>query len=189
MTAQQKPGIDVDTGHDYDGIREYDNPLPMWWFTTFVVCIAFGYAYWMHYEVARTGPSLMAEYQADQAEAARRAAASKPLTDELLVALSKDPQTVETGAKLFSQSCAVCHGAGGEGKIGPNLTDAYWLHGPKPTDIHKVIAGGVVEKGMPAWNPVLGPERVRALAAYVLTRRGLELPGKGPQGERYVAVQ
>jgi len=179
--------MDVDTGHDYDGIREYDNPLPRWWLITFWVCIAFGYAYWIHYQVARTGPSLVAEYLADQAESARRAAATKPITDDLLVSLSKDPQTTDSGAKVFAQNCAVCHGANGEGKIGPNLTDAFWIHGGKPTDIYKTISGGVLDKGMPAWLPVLGPERVRAAAAFVMTRQGLNLPGKEPQGERFIA--
>lgn len=181
--SQKGPQIDVDTGHDYDGIHEYDNPLPNWWLAIFVLTTLFGYGYWMHYHVAKTGPGQIAEYDAEQGEIARKAASGKPVTDDLLVALSKDATTLATGQALFTQHCVVCHGAQGEGKIGPNLTDAYWLHGPKPTDNHKVITNGVVEKGMPAWGPMLGAERVRALAAFVYTKRGLNLPGKEPQGE------
>ncbi len=178
----------IERKHDHDGIREYDNPLPNWWLAIFFGTIVFGYAYWMHYHVAGTGAGLIAEYQAAQAEAARRAAASKPLTDELLVALSKDPQTTGLGEKVFVQNCVQCHGAQGEGKIGPNLTDAYWIHGGRPTDIYKSVTGGWVEKGMPAWGPVLGAERARAVVSFVLTKRNLNLPGKEPQGER-IAIE
>ncbi len=176
--------IDADTGHDYDGIREFDNPLPLWWLVIFWVCILFGYGYWMHYEVAHTGLSLVGEYQASVAEQARKAALVKPITDEELIAMSKDPAVTSAGAALFAQNCAVCHGPNAEGKIGPNLTDAYWLHGGKPTQIYKTVTGGVIEKGMPTWLPILGADRVRTLVAFVLTRKGLNLPGKEPQGER-----
>jgi cytochrome c oxidase cbb3-type subunit 3 len=176
--------VDLDTGHDYDGIHEYDNPLPNWWLAIFFGTVLFSYAYWIHYHVANTGSGLIAEYDADQAEAARNAASSKPLSDEVLSALVKDPQTVTAGEKVFAQNCASCHGERAEGKIGPNLTDAFWLHGNRPTEIFKTVSGGVVEKGMPAWQPVLGAERVRAVVAYVMTRQRLNLPGKEPQGER-----
>jgi cytochrome c oxidase cbb3-type subunit 3 len=134
--------------------------------------------------VAKTGPSLVAEYDAEQAEAARKLAATKPLTDDMLDKLAKDPQTLGEGEKVFAKHCASCHGDRGEGKIGPNLTDSYWLHGSKPTELYKSVSGGWVEKGMPAWQPVLGAERVRQVVAWVMTRRGMDLPGKEPQGER-----
>ena len=170
--------------HECDGIREFDNPLPRWWLIIFYGTVLFGYAYWMHYQVARTGVGAVAELLAEQAEAARKDANSKPLTDEMLVTLSKDPATIAAGEKVFTTTCVACHGPQGEGKIGPNLTDAFWLHGGKPTDIHKSIAGGWVEKGMPSWKPVLGNERVLQVAAFILTQKGLNLPGKEPQGER-----
>jgi cytochrome c oxidase cbb3-type subunit 3 len=182
--SERASKIDVDTGHDYDGIREFDNPLPRWWLFIFYGAVLFGYAYWMHYQVARTGVGAVAELQLEQAESARKAAETKPLTDDMLTALSKDPATLAAGEKVFQTTCVACHGPSGEGKIGPNLTDSFWLHGSKPTDIHKSIAGGWVEKGMPSWQPVLGAERVRQVAAFVLTKKGLNLPGKEPQGER-----
>jgi cytochrome c oxidase cbb3-type subunit 3 len=158
--------------------------LPNWWLAIFFGTVIFGYAYWTHYHVARTGIGLIGEYQAEQAEAARIAAATKPVTDDILLALSKDPVTLAAGEKVFLQHCASCHGERAEGKIGPNLTDDYWLHGSKPTDLYKTVTGGVVEKGMPSWLPVLGAERVRQAVAFVLTRKGMNLPGKEPQGER-----
>jgi cytochrome c oxidase cbb3-type subunit 3 len=174
---------DRDTGHEYDGIREFDNPLPNWWLATFVITVVFGYAYWMHFHVARSGALQAAEYQAELAEAAKRDAQTKPVTDDLLVNLSHDPGTVDNGRGLFVTHCSACHLTGGEGKIGPNLTDAFWLHGGKPTDILKTVQGGVVEKGMPAWQPTLGSERVRALVAFVESRRNSNAPGgKEPQG-------
>jgi cytochrome c oxidase cbb3-type subunit 3 len=176
---------DVDTGHDYDGIREFDNPLPNWWLAIFFLTTVFGYGYWLHYHVAKTGTSILAEFAADQAEAARKLADSgKGLTDELLVTLSKDPATTSSGEKTFKQLCVQCHGEQAEGKVGPNLTDEFWLHGNKPTEIYKSVAGGYVAKGMPSWLPTIGPERTRQVVSYVLTRRGLNLPGKEPQGER-----
>ncbi len=188
-SEQSKSNIDVDTGHDYDGIHEYDNPLPRWWLIIFWVCIAFGYGYWIHFHVAGTGKSEIAELQEQQAEAVKRAANAKEVTDDVLTLLSKDPETTAAGAKLFATNCVVCHGANGEGKIGPNLTDAFWIHGNKPTDIYKTVSTGVLEKGMPAWLPVLGPDRVRTLVAFVITREGLNLPGKEPQGVRVTGGQ
>jgi cytochrome c oxidase cbb3-type subunit III len=182
--SERASKVDVDTGHDYDGIREYDNPLPNWWLLIFYASVIFSYAYWMHYHVAGTGQGLVAELNAEQAESARKAAASKPLTDDLLVALAKDPITTDAGAKVFAQNCASCHGERGEGKIGPNLTDAYWLHGAKPTDLNRSVSGGWIDKGMPSWQPVLGAERIRQVVAYLMTRKGLNLPGKEPQGDR-----
>jgi cytochrome c oxidase cbb3-type subunit III len=181
----QNNQADVDTGHDYDGIHEFDNPLPRWWLIIFYGTVLFGYGYWMHLHVAKTGTTIASELAAEQAEIAKKNAASKPLTDDVLVALSKDQTTVEAGAKVFSTTCVACHGEKAEGKIGPNLTDEYWLHGGKPTDIHRSVAGGWVEKGMPSWQPVLGAERVRQVVAFVLTKRGLNLPGKERQGEPY----
>jgi len=181
--------MDVERGHAFDGIQEYDNPLPRWWLVIFYTTVLFGYGYWMHYQVARTGIGGVAAYEAEKAEATRRAAATKPITDELLIGLSKDPQTTAAGQKLFVQQCAPCHLENGSGKIGPNLTDEFWLHGNKPTEILKTISRGVVEKGMPAWEPTLGAERVRSLAAFVISHEGLNLPGKEPQGERLGIVK
>ena len=169
--------------HVYDDIEEHDNRLPNWWLGILWTTIAFGFGYWFYYHVAEAGQSPLSEYQQEASEAARRLADSKPLSNETLLALVKDEQTLNNGKQLFQQNCATCHGAQGEGKIGPNLTDNAWLHGGKPVEIHKTISEGAVAKGMPAWERTLGPGRVRALAAYVLTLKGLNVPGKPPQGE------
>jgi cytochrome c oxidase cbb3-type subunit 3 len=174
--------------HDHDGIQEHDNPLPSWWLAIFILSVVFGYGYWLHFHVAKTGRGLVAEFADEQAEAARRAAGSTPLSDGVLLALAGDPVTVQSGERVFKQLCAPCHGDRAEGKIGPNLTDDYWLHGNKPTEIYKSVSGGFVEKGMPSWLPTLGAERTRQVVSFVLTQRGKNIPGKEPQGDRIGAV-
>lgn len=170
--------------HVYDGIEEHDNRLPNWWLGLLFSSIVFALAYWLVYEVTHSAPDALGEYAQEVAEAARRDAAMKPISDETLLGLAKDPQTVGAGMAVFKGQCASCHGAQAQGLIGPNLTDAYWLHGDRPVEIHHTIAQGAVAKGMPSWEKVLGPERVRQVAAYVLTLKGSNVPGKAPQGEK-----
>jgi cytochrome c oxidase cbb3-type subunit 3 len=173
-----------DTGHDYDGIRELDHPLPNWWLATLFATIVFAVGYWFYYQVFN-GPSLLALLQRDEAEAARRASVSAPITDDLLIALSKDGETQAKAKALFVQQCVQCHGANGEGKIGPNLTDEYWLHGNHPSEIFKTVSGGVTVKGMPAWEPLLGREKVTWLASYVVTLKNTHAAGgKAPEGPK-----
>ncbi|AKU92986.1 cbb3-type cytochrome c oxidase N-terminal domain-containing protein [Vulgatibacter incomptus] len=177
----------ADTGHDYDGIREYDNRLPNWWLATLFITIVFAFGYWMYYHVLGSGPLQMAEYHAEMdaasAKAATLAASRGEATDESLLAFSKDPAVTAAGAAVFGQSCSACHGASGEGGIGPNLTDDHWIHGGKPTEILKVIREGVAAKGMPSWGPMLGAEKTEQLAAFVVSLKGKNVPGKGPEGE------
>jgi cytochrome c oxidase cbb3-type subunit 3 len=171
-----------DMGHEYDGIRELDNRLPNWWLAILFGTVVFGYGYWMYYHVLE-GPSMMATYQAEEEAAKKKLAAqAATITDEAVVKLSKDEKVITQAKTIFAQTCAACHGNDGEGKIGPNLTDGAWLHGSKPTEIYKTISSGVAAKGMPAWEPVLGAEKVRMLTAYIETLKGKNLPGKGPEG-------
>lgn len=182
MSSSDKPGV----LHVYDDIEEMDNHLPNWWLFILWTTIIFSFGYWFYYHASGTGPGSLEAYKAEKAEAAeiaRKIAASKPLSDEVLLALVQDPVALEQGKAQFTQQCASCHGQKGEGLIGPNLTDAFWLHGGKPMDIHKTVSDGVVAKGMPAWGPVLGAERVRSIVAYVLTIKNTQVPGKAPQGE------
>lgn len=103
-------------------------------------------------------------------------------SEETLTRLTADAAVLQTAKETFRTSCAVCHGEEGQGLVGPNLTDRYFLHGAAPAQVHRVIAAGVVEKGMPGWELALGKEKVDALAAYVLTLKGRDVPGKPPQG-------
>ncbi len=116
-------------------------------------------------------------------KAIQEQAAGGEVSEELLTALVADPDAVAEGQSLFAENCVVCHEARGEGNIGPNLTDEYWIHGGSPLDIHASISEGVLSNGMPAWGTTLGGPAVQKLAAYVLSIRGQNLEGKEPQGE------
>lgn len=195
MSAQNEASSEAallgpDTGHDYDGIRELDNPLPRWWLFTLYGAVLFSVGYWFYFHTLRAGLLPMAAYQdevrraqeeQDRMEAALEAQ-GKGITDEQLTAMSRDPAVVERGAAVFKQNCVACHGDRGQGVVGPNLTDAYWLHGGKARDIYTNVSTGVIEKGMPAWKPALGPTRVKEAVAYVLSIRDTNVPGKAPQG-------
>lgn len=178
-------------GHAYDGIQEYDNPLPGWWVWIFVATIVFSAAYWGYYQLG-PGPSVMAEYEAEARIASERAAAlaarEGAQSDETIVAVARDTGVMAKAKEAFVARCAVCHGPQGQGLIGPNLTDEYWLHGGRPTDIFRIISDGEVEKGMVPWKGVLAPQEIRALAAYIGTLRGSNPPNpKPPQGDRVAA--
>ncbi len=181
--------IQGDILHVYDGIEEADNQLPLWWVAVFLGSIAFAITYWLGVQVYHARPSPMESYEqniaairAAQAEAARN---QPQVTPELLATLAKNPEAVAAGAAVFKQNCIACHADHGQGNIGPNLTDNFWLHGGRGVDIHHTITEGVPAKGMPTWGPVLGEGTVRNLTAFVLSLRGRNLPGKPPQGEPY----
>lgn len=188
MAAETPKSPDEDrVVHAYDGIEEYDNHLPNWWLVTLYGAMVFALVYWFHYQVLHTGPSLAQSYEtsvaADRRAAADRARRAGAMTDESLVALSRDPATVQAGRGVFAQSCVACHAANGGGGIGPNLTDSAWLHGNRPTQMLTTVNEGVLTRGMPAWGPQLGLDRVQAVTAYVMTLRDTNVPGgKAPQG-------
>ena len=178
-------------GHAYDGIQEYDNPLPGWWVWIFVATIVFSAAYWGYYQLG-PGPSVVAEYEAEARIASEQAAAlaakAGVQSDETIAAVARDTGAMAKAKETFVARCAVCHGPQGQGLIGPNLTDEYWLHGGRPTDIFRIITDGEVEKGMVSWKAVLSSEEIRALAAYIGTLRGSNPPNpKAPQGDRVAA--
>lgn len=169
--------------HIFDGIEEQDNHMPNWWLLILWATIIFAFGYWYYYHSAGMGPLQWEAYQAEVDEQTRKAASSQPLSDELLLSFSKNGGMLQEGQQQFQQQCASCHGAQGQGLIGPNLTDDFWLHGGKPMQLHKAVSEGIVAKGMPAWGRTLGAERVKAVVAYVLTLKNTNVPGKPPQGE------
>jgi cytochrome c oxidase cbb3-type subunit 3 len=181
---------DVETGHDYDGIREFDNPLPRWWLMTFYGTVIFAIGYWFYYHTAATGDSQMTTYQKEITAAQKEEdqklqaleAQGKGVNEEQLLALSKDAAAVARGAAVFKQNCLACHGDRGQGVVGPNLTDRYFLHGAKAKDVYQVIGNGVLDKGMPAWRTILGAAKVQDVTAFVLELRGKNLPGKPAEG-------
>lgn len=171
-------------GHDYDGIQEFDNPLPMWWLWTFFGTIIFAFIYYIHYEF-KAGPSLDQELATDMAaieQMKATATAEAPKVD--LAALMNDPQRAQAGAAIYVGKCASCHGDKGQGLVGPNLTDKAWIHGAKPENLVTVITKGVLDKGMPPWDGVLKTDEIHNVIAYIYSIKGTNPAGaKPPQGD------
>jgi cytochrome c oxidase cbb3-type subunit 3 len=80
------------------------------------------------------------------------------------------PEAVAAGEPIYAQNCVPCHGAELEGGIGAPLNDDEWIHGSDSETVIRIITDGVVEKGMLAWGPILGPEKINQVAAYVLSK-------------------
>jgi cytochrome c oxidase cbb3-type subunit 3 len=174
--------------HVYDGIVEHDNKLPLWWQLTLYGAIVFALLYWFgrRMDVIPSPDQAYAHEVAIQRAADADAARKRgTIDDAMLATLGRDPATVAQGKTIFTTTCAPCHRADAGGNIGPNLTDAYWIHGNKPTNIFHCVHDGVPSKGMPTWGPQLGEERVETVVAYVLSIRDTNVPGgKAPQGVR-----
>jgi len=172
--------------HEYDGIKEYDNPLPRWWVWLWIGSIVFSVGYFFHYHISHNGTSVADDYQQDMAEAREAQAKqslAEPVSEDSLGKLMADPALMNDAKALFAMRCSPCHGDHAQGVIGPNLTDNYWIHGKGTlTDIYGVVDGGVAAKGMPAWGRMLTPIELRKVVAFVGTQRGKNVPGKAPEG-------
>ncbi len=186
-TEKQTYQADRVLDHDFDGIQEYDNRLPNWWLWTLWGTIVFGVGYWLVFHTYGLRDLPYAAYDKVMAasNASRADSSARGLTAADLVAMSQDQEKIGEGQAIWGQYCIVCHKAKGEGLVGPNLTDQYWIHGGGPLDIHNTVVQGVTAKGMAAWGRQLGPDRVDAVVAWVLTLRNTNVPGKEPEGELY----
>ena len=181
---------DVLLDHEYEGIKELDNSLPPWWIYGFYLTIVFAIAYMVHYHVSGTGKLQLEEYEEQLAEAevakAERLKFVAALVDENSVTLMEAESDLAEGKKIFIEKCAVCHGQLGEGGVGPNMTDDYWVHGGSLSSIFKVIKYGVPQKGMIAWQAQLKPVEIQQLSSFIKTLHGTNPPnGKEPQGDLY----
>lgn len=169
-------------GHSYDGIEEYDNPLPKWWFYLFAATCLFALIYLVLYPGLGNYKGLLDWTSHNQWDKEVQVAdekfgpifaqyANMPIAD-----LADDETAMKMGQRLFSNNCAVCHGSAGRGNVGfPNLTDHDWLYGGEPETIKTTITGGR-HGAMPAkgLKPDLTSEEVAALVNYVLSFSGRE---------------
>ncbi|MDP2336158.1 MAG: cbb3-type cytochrome c oxidase N-terminal domain-containing protein [Bacteroidota bacterium] len=173
-------------GHEYDGIKELDNPLPPWLKYIFYITIILAFSYWTRLFVFHDDNIIQRrEYAKEMAvanaktdvavkEEASRAAAAAPLTKE---------QILSDGKVTFDKICFVCHGKFGEGLVGPNFTDDYWIKGGRPEDLKKVITEGVLDKGMLSYKSQLNNAQIDHVIAYILSLQGTNPPNpKAPQG-------
>lgn len=185
--SDKNKGQDQVLDHNYDGIQEYNNPLPNWWLVTFYGTIIFSIFYFGYYSMG-SGPSLAQELTVarQELEAMKPAPtqATGPESEDELAALMSKPESLAQGKEVFAAKCAACHLEAGQGLVGPNLTDNFWIHGKGTRqDILQVVRKGVVEKGMLAWETLLKPEEVIAVSGFVYSLKGTNPPNpKAPQG-------
>lgn len=181
---------EIMTDHEYDGIIELDNNLPPWWKMLFNLSILFAAIYIGFYHLSDAGPSSEEEYLTAMEEARIEVetfmAQKANSIDELNVVAVSDESALAEGKQIFQTSCAACHGKEGQGGVGPNMTDNYWLHGGDIKDVFKTIKYGVPEKGMISWKTQLSPSQMQSVASYILTLVGTNPPNpKDPQGDLY----
>jgi cytochrome c oxidase cbb3-type subunit 3 len=181
---------DLDLAHDYDGIRELDNNIPPWWLYGFYASMIFAVFYLWRYHVAHSAPLQIEELNQQIAEAnAQQESRLKSSTDNVDENTVKmlDAKGITAGADLFSKNCVACHGDKGQGLVGPNLTDDYWLHGGSMKDIFKTIKYGWPDKGMQSWKGNFSPSQMEEIASYVKSLKGTNPAGaKEKQGELFI---
>ena len=179
-------GDNLISGHEYDGIKELDNKLPKWWLWLFYITIIFAVVHFTRLHVIRTGDLQNEEYNKEVEAAMIQYKAARPAStlDASSVTLLTDAGALAAGKEIFDKSCMVCHLAQGQGLVGPNLTDDYWIHGCTIGEIFNLIVIGVVEKGMISWKDQLTPEQIQQVASYIVSLKGTNPPNpKAPQGE------
>lgn len=164
---------DLMIDHSYDGIVELDNPIPVWFNALFYGSIIFGFIYLLVYHVFGWGMNQDQEYlhELSVAEKAKQEylAQAANLVDESTV--EYNAALAPAGKAIFTANCAACHGANGEGTIGPNLTDRFWIHGGEIKDIFKTVKYGVPEKGMVPWEQTLTPGQIAEVSSYIISLR------------------
>jgi cytochrome c oxidase cbb3-type subunit 3 len=173
------------TDHDYDGIKELDNPPPLWIMALFYITIGFSIIYGAYYFWLKQGDHQDAEYARKSALHDAEYKMANQSTEELI--LLTDAGAIEEGKAIYKEmNCFACHGLNGEGNaIGPNMTDDYYIHGCKFQDIFNVIKNGEPAKGMTAFKGQMSDEKIQKVASYVMSLKGTNpANAKAAQGEK-----
>ncbi|MCF7203414.1 cytochrome-c oxidase, cbb3-type subunit III [Pseudomonas oligotrophica] len=185
--GQRQESTEETVGHSYDGIEEYDNPLPRWWFMLFVGTVVFALAYLALYPGLGNWKGVLPGYEGGwtqvkqwQNEIDKANEQYGPLYAKFAAMpveeVARDPQALKMGGRLFASNCSVCHGSDAKGAYGfPNLTDHDWLYGGEPETIKTTILHGR-QAAMPAWKDVLGETGIRNVAGYVRSLSGRDTP-------------
>lgn len=169
-------------GHSFDGIEEYDNPMPKWWFNMFIATVVFGLVYLALYPGLGSFKGLLNWTSAGQweEEMAHAEEVYAPVFAKYAALSVEDLQKEENqtglamGQRMFANNCSVCHGTAGQGAYGfPNLTDNDWLYGGSPDMIKTAIVNGR-QGAMPAWSAVLGEDGIQDVTHYVRSLSGAE---------------
>jgi len=185
--GQRQESTEETVGHSYDGIEEYDNPLPRWWFMLFVATVVFALGYLALYPGLGNWKGVLPGYEGGwtqvkqwQKEVDKANEQYGPLYAKFAAMpvedVAQDPQALKMGGRLFASNCSVCHGSDAKGAYGfPNLTDDDWLYGGEPETIKTTIMHGR-QAAMPAWKDVLGEAGIRNVAGYVRSLSGRDTP-------------
>lgn len=178
---------DKTMGHSFDGIEEYDNPLPRWWFMLFIGTLVFGLFYLVLYPGLGNWKGVMPGYDDGwtqdkqwQREVEQAETKFGPIFAEFsamdVAQVAQDERALKIGGRLFANHCSVCHGSDAKGANGfPNLADSDWRWGGDAETIKTSILHGRTAT-MPAWGQVIGEQSVKNVAAYVRDLAGLSLP-------------
>jgi cytochrome c oxidase cbb3-type subunit 3 len=174
---------------DYDGIAELDNNVPPWFNILFYGTIVFAFVYILSYHVFSFGSLPLQEYT-DEVTAANfkreELIRTGAFINETTVTLLIDKAAIDNGKQVFLANCVPCHGNNGEGTVGPNLTDQFWIHGGGIKNVFKTLKYGVPAKGMISWQNQFNPKTMQEVASYVLSLQGTNPPnGKAPEGAAY----
>ena len=180
------------TGHEYDGIEEYDNPLPAWWFAMFVITIVWGIGYLLMYPGMGNFDGLLDWTQEDQHadEVAEAEAKYRAMRDRYLALpvkeIAEDPKVMKMGMRIYGNNCSQCHGLDARGAYGfPNLVDSDWLWGGSPDAIKHSIVNGR-QAAMPAWKDILGEDGIDEAAEHVLSLNNRSAdPEKAERGKQH----
>lgn len=178
--------------HEYDGIRELANEPPYWLSFIFIISVIFAYAYLARYHIFKSGDLQIDEYHKEMAKYAPEEEeadlmALRPKEEEESLVAFTDMENLSAGKEVFKTNCVVCHLQQGQGLVGPNLTDEYWIHGGSFKDIVTLIRNGVPAKGMISWKTQISNQQILEVASYVMTLQGTNPPNpKAPEGEKYI---
>ena len=197
MKKSDKTDNVLTTGHEWDGIQEFDNPMPKWWLYTFYACIIWGIGYaiampaWPLISSATPGVLGYSTRQNAHAEIAAQELANAGIKTRLentdLISISQDRELMSyaknAGASVFRTWCAQCHGSGAAGVQAngyPNLLDDDWLWGGDEDAIYQTIAHGVRNdidedarySEMPNFGEILEPNEINAVTNFVISLSG-----------------
>lgn len=169
--------------HEFDGIRELDNPPPPWLVYLFFASIIFAAFYLLVFHVIKTGDNQVEKYEAAMA----KAEANKPKEDVEIVFLT-DAESLKAGEEIYkAKTCNTCHFENLEGSpIAPNLTDEYWIHGNTAQDLYKVLINGIPNTAMTTFQDKLTKKQMVDVISFIHSKQGSNPPNAWqPQGEKY----
>lgn len=170
--------------HNYDGIQEYDNPIPGWWHMIFLGSCVFAVLYVIVVHFTPIVPSRAQAYTSKVA-AAEEAQFGKlremPMDEDKLRTIMGNEGWLASGKSIFNGTCTVCHGKQAQGitGLGLNLTDDNYLYVKEMMDIVDLVTHGTENKKMPAQTK-LNTNEIAMVAAYAASLRGTNIPG--PEG-------